>query len=256
MEVILNINNLKYKNLFNDLNLNIERCKLITLAGKNNSGKTTLARILDRRITDNFNIILDGKEYDTYTIEVYDSKVQVVFPMEISFLERTIQEELYLGNASKDKIEYVLKRTRLDKLRSKEIQKLTSKDIILLQIIKAIINSNEIVVLDNIDYYFTKEELREIYDLLRRCINKWDLTFLIMTTSLTEALYTDELYILKEGKIILKGDPLKVLEKDNIINKAGLNIPFMIDLSVKLRDYELIDKIELYQQRLIDTLWK
>ena len=256
MEVILNINNLKYKNLFNDLNLHIEKCKLTTIAGGNNVGKTTLARILDRRIEDDFNIILDGKNIKDYSIEEYDSKVQVVYPMEISYLERTVQEELYLGNSKKDKIEYVLKRTRLDKLRTKEVQKLTPKEIITLQITKAIIKSQEIIILDNIDYYFTREELREIYDLLRRCVNKWDLTFLILTTSLTEALLTDETYILSEGKTILKGEALTVLEKDNVINKAGLNIPFMIDLSVKLRDYELIEKIELYQQRLIDTLWK
>ena len=52
-----------------------------------------------------------------------------------------------------------------------------------------------------------------------------------MTTSdLNETLYSDYLYIINDSKIIIEGNPIEVLEKDNIINKAGLNLPFMIDL--------------------------
>ena len=56
--------------------------------------------------------------------------------------------------------------------------------------------------------------------------------------------------------IILEGEPLEVLQRDNIINKAGLEVPFMIDLSVKLRDYDLVSSIELDQDRMVDILWK
>ena len=54
----------------------------------------------------------------------------------------------------------------------------------------------------------------------------------------------------------LKGTPLEVLKHDNIINKIGLDVPFMVDLSVKLKDYDLIDGIELDQDRMLDILWK
>ena len=47
-----------------------------------------------------------------------------------------------------------------------------------------------------------------------------------------------------------------MLEKDNIINKAGLELPFMMDLSVKLRDYDLIKDIELDMEKMVDNLWK
>ena len=48
----------------------------------------------------------------------------------------------------------------------------------------------------------------------------------------------------------------EIIEKDNIMNKAGLNLPFMIDLSVKLRDYELVNCIEQDKDRMVDLLWK
>ena len=69
------------------------------------------------------------------------------------------------------------------------------------------------------------------------------------------SLYTDSLYIINEGKVALEGKPIDILQKDNIINKIGLTLPFMIDLSVKLRDYDLIDEIETDLDRMIDVLW-
>ena len=40
-----------------------------------------------------------------------------------------------------------------------------------------------------------------------------------------------------------------------VLNKSGIRLPFMVDLSVKLRDYDLIDDVELDMDRMIDTLW-
>ena len=77
----------------------------------------------------------------------------------------------------------------------------------------------------------------------------------MITSQLECNLLSDYTYIISNGEIVLEGSPLEVLEKDNILNKAGLNLPFMMDLSVKLRDYDLIKQIELDMDRLVDTLW-
>ena len=49
---------------------------------------------------------------------------------------------------------------------------------------------------------------------------------------------------------------LPILKEDNIINKIGLKIPFMIDLSVKLQDYDLISKMTLDMNGMVNKLWK
>ena len=84
---------------------------------------------------------------------------------------------------------------------------------------------------------------------------KYGLTLLITTINLEISLYTDFIYIIEQGKIALNGTPFNVLQKDNTINKIGLSLPFMIDLSVKLRDYELVDELETDIDRMIDKLW-
>ena len=66
MDIILNINDLCYINLFNNLNMYIEKNTINTVSGPNNCGKTTLMRILDRSIKTETNIVIHGKEINEY----------------------------------------------------------------------------------------------------------------------------------------------------------------------------------------------
>ena len=255
MEVILNINDLNYKEIFKKISLSIEKGKIITISGSNNSGKTTLARILDRKIRDSFNINYKGKDILDYKLEDYCKGIQVVFPREFHFVQKTVQEEIESKNLLKEKESFYKKELKYFKLWEKKIDKLSIQEKILLQIILAMAKANDLIVIDNLDYYLNKKELEEVYSLAKRETQKFKTSILFFTTSLEQALKTDELYILYDGEIILHGEPLTILQKDNVLNKIGLTVPFMIDLCVKLRDYELIKDIELDKERLIDILW-
>ena len=61
----------------------------------------------------------------------------------------------------------------------------------------------------------------------------------------------DEVYITPAREILFEEE-----QRDNIINKTGLSLPFMVDLSVKLRDYDLISNINLDKNRMINEIWK
>ena len=78
-----------------------------------------------------------------------------------------------------------------------------------------------------------------------------------MTTSnLEDTINCDYIYVIDNNVIAVEGKPIEVLEKDNILNKLGIDLPFMMDLSVKLKDYDLIDNIEVDYDRMIEALWK
>lgn len=257
MDVILNINNLKYNNIFKDLSIYIEKNTITAISGSNNCGKTTLMRILSRNIKTNTNIVYRGKEIKDYKQENYNNKVQVVFPEEILFQEKAIIDEMKIQKEEidTDKIDFLISKLSLKKIQNKDISSLSTKEIVLMQIAKAILNAEDIVMIDEIDNYFTKEELINLYKVFNQCIDKYDLTFIITCLNLESTLYVDELYIISNGKILIKGEPLRVLDKDNILNKEGLEVPFIIDLSVKLKDYQLINKIILNQEEMIEELW-
>ena len=257
MEVILSINDLKYSDLFENLNIYIEKNTITTISGPNNCGKTTLMKILDKMINKNFNINLYDKNYNEYSDKEFDELIQVIFPNNIMFQEKIIIQELntQTDNIDNEKIEYIINNLNLKQISKKNIKDLTTKEIILTQIALAIINSKSIIIIDEIDNYFSKEEIKNLYKFLYECIEKYDLTFIISTLNLDSSIYTDYIYIINNGKVAVKGEPIKVLAKDNVLNKIGLEIPFMIDLSVKLKDYDLIDDIYKKEEELIEALW-
>lgn len=248
MTKIIEINSFSDDKLFKNLNINIDKNKIITISGSNSCGKTTLMRILNREIITDNTILLNGININDYTIRDYTSLVQTVIPLEIVFNEKTLEKEL-------NNIDLV-KGLRIKSILNKDINALTIQEKVLAQLAIAIDNKPEVLLLDNIFIYFNDKEKAEIFKFLRNYQKKNNLTVVLTTINLEDSLYTDYLYIIGNKKIVLEGKPLEVLEKDNILNKVGLNIPFMADLSVKLKDYDLIDSIILDKDRMVDILWK
>ena len=248
MTKIIEIKDFSDDRLFENLNINVEKNKITTISGSNSCGKTTLIKILNREIITEDNILLYDRNINDYTISEYINLVQAVIPLEIVFNEKTLEKELNNIN--------IVKGLRIKSILNKDITNLTIKEKVLAQLAIALDSKPEVLLLDNIFSYFNDKEKEEIFTFLRNYQKKYNLTIVLTTIDLKDSLYTDYLYIIGNKKIILKGTPLEVLEKDNIINKVGLNIPFMADLSVKLIDYDLLDSIILEKDRMVDILWK
>ena len=69
-------------------------------------------------------------------------------------------------------------------------------------------------------------------------------------------LYFDNVVVINEGQVLISDNPNNVLKCDNDLAKAGLVIPPMIDLSLKLGFYNLMDEIITDVDGMVDKLWK
>lgn len=258
----LEILGLSYQNILNNLSLAFENEKFITISGPNNCGKTTLIRIIGNEISISNSIIIYGQKQEDYKITDLANIVRTIIPLEITFIQETVEEELLYQLPSdlpkdirKKTVKDILKKFKLTKLSTTSVERLSDEEIIRLQLALAAIKNPKIIMIDNLSPYFSKKELLDLVDTIKE-INKEDkVTIIMITSNLDVALKSDYLYVINNHEIIIEGNPTEVLEKDNILNKAGLNLPFMMDLSVKLRDYDLIKEIELDMDRMVDTLW-
>lgn len=257
-ESIIKISNLTFAELFNNFNINFKENKLNFISGPNNCGKTTLIRILNNQYPIVDSITVKNKLLEEYTIEEYSKLVKCIIPEEIIFSCETLDEEVTYINNSLNQTEYkeLLKDLKLKKIKTEQINDLTEQEKIKVQLLLGIISNAEIILIDNIGTYFTQKEMIEIIKVLKNYQEKKSLTIIFTTSDLEDTLNGDYLFIISESNIVLEGAPIDVLQKDNVINKVGLNVPFMVDLSVKLRDYELINEIELDMDRMVEKLWK
>lgn len=253
---IINIKNLNYGSLYNNLNLQVNKNEFITLSGANNCGKTTLIRILDSQIKGDFDINLYEKNISEYKIDELSKIIQTVIPNEIRFFEKNLYEEASLyTNGDNRLFESIVKGLKIRRLIEKDFDEYNQQEVILAQLCIALAIKPKILLIDNISGYFCSKEMEQILSFLKEYSEKNELTIINTTINLEESLFTDRLIIINDGIIELDGEPIEILQKDNIINKIGLSIPFMIDLSVKLKDYDLLNEIEMDKNRMVDKLW-
>lgn len=261
-ENCIEIIGLNYLNIFNNFSVAFENKKFITLTGPNNCGKTTLIRIIDNQIRINNTLLIYGKKQEEYKLTDLSTTIKTVIPLEKMFIQATVEEELYYQlplNYSKEEkqkhVKGITKKFKLTKLLGTTINTLSVSERVRLQLAAAIISQPKILLIDDLSPYFEKKELIELVKTLKEINKEEELTIIMVVNNLECALESDYIYVISESSIVLEGRPLDVLEKDNILNKAGLELPFMMDLSVKLRDYDLIKKIELDMDGMVDTLW-
>lgn len=263
MNNCLEIKELKYLDLYKNFNLKIEKNKFVTISGSNNCGKTTLIRIIDGQLYTNSEILLFDKDYHDYKITEIGHIIKSVIPLEYNPIQERVEDELLyqlpteLSKEEKQKIiKDIAKTFKITKFLTKNVESLSEKDIIKLQLAQAIISKPKILLIDDLSPIFNKQELLEITNILKDINKSHEITIIMITSILECNLQSDYTYIISNKQITLEGIPSEVLEKDNIINKAGLELPFMMDLSVKLKDYDLIKDIELDMEKMVNNLWK
>ena len=103
-------------------------------------------------------------------------------------------------------------------------------------------------VLNNLEEY----EINKLFNYLKSN----NVLFINATNDMELSLYTDYLIVYDDKKILIEGNTLDVLKNEKLLKRIGIHLPFMVELSLLLKDYGLIDNIYLNKESLVDKLWK
>lgn len=263
MEVILNINNLNYK-YFHDINLSFEREKLYFIVGPNKSGKTTLFRIMSSLIPTNNVISCDKVLLNKKNQKLYIRNIGVVERVNTySFNYKTVLSEMlypllnlnYSLENAKKRINYILNYYNISYLLDKKINELDiyEKQKLLLAI--SLLHKPKVLFLDGVLEIFSIKERKNIIKLLKKYISEEHISIIIFTTSLDDITENDQIILLSKYKIIKECFYNDLYNYDQLFYQNNLEIPFMIDLSIKLKTYNLINKNYTNKENLVDDLW-
>ena len=249
---MLSINNLNYKDLYKDFNLEIPKNNFITILGTNRSGKTILTKIISGIIPTNDICILDNISLNKNTVLTYLTKLGVVsneFNQE--FLFKKVKDELaypllnlgYPEYKINKKIKEISKYFEIEDLLNKKITDLNISKRKLLLIIIAIIHEPKLVILDDAFLEMDKSDKQFAITKLNE-LKKKGLTILNLTSDLETIFKSDKLYILDNFKL-----------EDYKID-SRFKQPFIIELSNKLKELEIINQTYFDIEELVGVLWK
>lgn len=90
---------------------------------------------------------------------------------------------------------------------------------------------------------------------LMNLLERNNIHFINITSNIEDALYAQKLMVYVGGKVEIEGATVSVLKEEKILKRLGFSLPFVVDLSLQLNYYNLIDAVFLDERLLVDKLW-
>lgn len=97
----------------------------------------------------------------------------------------------------------------------------------------------------------SNKEKEEIFDLL----DKQNINYVSVTSNIEDALFGDYIIVYDEDMKILEGNKEMVLKNEKLLKKLGFGVPFVVDLSIQLMYYDILDKVYFDVDSLLEALW-
>ena len=108
------------------------------------------------------------------------------------------------------------------------------------------------VIFFNVLSNLNDEDIKKLYEFL----NVNNVAFINITNNMEEVLFTNYLIIYDDKKIIAEGNTIELLKNEKLFKRLGFKLPFIIELSILLKDYNLVNSIYLSKESLVGDLWK
>ena len=260
----LKITNLKFsyddKNyIFKELNFTLRKDKTLSIIGLPNSGKTTLLKILTGELPYEGSVLVNGIDVNKTNINAIRKSIVAVY-RDSSFISDLVIEELRhpmenMNMAPTDinkAISEINDYFNINKILKKRIDDLNLNDRTLVKILSfALIDPSYIALDDLLIDLNTRTKI-----LLLNYLNSKDIKLINVTSNMEDVLYTDYILCLYDGISAIDGRTLDVLENEKVLKRLGFDLPFMVDLSIQLQLYGLINKTYLNKESMVDAIWR
>lgn len=253
------------KSLINGLSFNIEKGKVVSLLGKNGSGKSTIARLANGLLTPKKGkIFVDDIEVGQQKSDnEIKRRVGLVFQNpDNQFIGITVLEDLAFGlenlNLPKEqafkRINEVSNLLGISEFLNFPPSFLSGGEKQKIAIASSLVLEPSFLILDEVTSLLDPVERSSVIKIVKRIAKERNIGVLYITHNPDEATIFDKTLILNEGKVEVFGLPEEVLVKVEYLRKVGVSTPSIVDLSYKLYKKGLCKRIHINIDSLLREL--
>ena len=256
------------KTVLDGISLDIPSGQFVAILGPNGSGKSTLAKHLNVLLLPNEGTVwIDGK--DTHAKErlwEIRSQVGMVFQNpDNQIIGTSVEEDVAFGpenkNIEPEKIrkivETVLRKVKLwDRRKASpsilsggQNQRLASAD--------ALAGLPACLVLDEPTAMLDPDSRKEVINIVKELNRKEGMTIILITHHTDEVVDADRIVLMKDGKIIGDDIPKKIFADYELLKKAKMDIPPVVELGMRLEKQQIgLEGPVLQEQEMIEKIVK
>ena len=256
------------KTVLDGISLDIPSGQFVAILGPNGSGKSTLAKHLNVLLLPNEGTVwIDGK--DTHAKErlwEIRSQVGMVFQNpDNQIIGTSVEEDVAFGpenkNIEPEKIrkivETVLRKVKLWDRRKASPSILSGGQKQRLATADALAGLPACLVLDEPTAMLDPDSRKEVINIVKELNRKEGMTIILITHHTDEVVDADRLVLMKDGKIIGDDIPKKIFADYELLKKAKMDIPPVVELGMRLEKQQIgLEGPVLQEQEMIEKIVK
>ena len=171
----------------------------------------------------------------------------LVFGMENLCYPRYLQEE---------KLHEIVSYFAIEDLLDKDPHYLSGGEKQLIALASVLITDPKILILDEAFTMVDGVMKKRIYSLLKKIHREKKITIINISHDIEDTNYGDDIVLIGDKHVIKHDKKNVILSDEKLLKKVGFEPSFMAELSIKLKYYNLVDRIILDMNEMVKTLWK
>ena len=229
-----------------NVDIDIKKGEFVAILGHNGSGKSTLAKLSNAIILpESGKVFVNGMDTADENLE-YDIRqtVGVVFQNPDNQIVATIvEEDVAFGPENlgidpkeiRNRVDNALKAVDMYEYRLHEPHKLSGGQKQRVAIAGIMAMQTDCIVLDEPTAMLDPKGREEVIGSMLYLNKEMGITVVLITHYMDEAVKADRVIVMDSGCVVLDGTPAEVFSKEEIIEKAGLELPDSAKLANILR---------------------
>ncbi|PYZ95627.1 energy-coupling factor transporter ATPase [Alteribacter lacisalsi] len=228
-----------------DVSLSVSRSEWLAVTGHNGSGKSTLARLMNGLLLPQKGDVLirslnTKSQADTAAIR---KTVGMVFQNpDNQIVAPTVQDDVAFGlenngvpaDEMEERVASAIVQAGLTGFEEEEPHNLSGGQKQRVAIAGVLALRPDIIILDEATSMLDPSGKKEVLELTARLRETEKVTVISITHDLEEVFYADRMIVMKDGVITAEGIPKDVFQNRAVLDQAGLEQPFSVQLRAEL----------------------
>lgn len=247
--------------VFEHLSFVVNDSTMLAILGHNGSGKSTIAKLMMGLLeVTSGEILIDDVALNEKTVDELRKKMGIIFQNpDNQFVGVTVKDDIAFGLEN-----HLVKREEMIDLIHKYATLVGMQDFLdanpenlsggqkqRVALAGALAMNTDLLIFDESTSMLDPKGTREINQMIYDLKTKYHKTIITITHNLEEAVYADEVMVLNDGKIVLKGKPEDVLKEKATLEASGLTLLDGIDIILNLENKDIKNTKEIK-----DALWE
>lgn len=229
-----------------NVSVSIKQGEFISILGSNGSGKSTFAKHLNALLypTDG-TVFIDGKDTSDYE-NIWDVRktTGMVFQNpENQMIGTVIEEDVGFGPENMgiesaqilERVEESLRAVDMYEYRKTSPGKLSGGQKQRVAIAAVLAMHPKCIVLDEPTAMLDPAGRQEVIRAARALNDVENITIILITHNMEEVIFSDRVFVMDNGKIVMQGTPTEVFSRPDELRKLRLAIPKATELAIELK---------------------